>query len=268
MSKQDSTQHRPAIEDLESRALPASLTFGPVPGSLLYTADPGEVNNLTISWFNNPVNGQRDLVFTDNGVGPFGPVVIWIVAPITGGNAPGVPAVVPDPFAGWFPPLAVVESHLGDLNDALISLAAEMPMNADGGSEDDWLTGSSAARNTLFGGTGNDWLAAGGEIDLVKGGLDDDVLGGNGASDSLYGGSGADRLHGGAGNDYLEGGLGADRLEGDDDNDTLNGGGAFNSSDSGAIDTLVGGTGADVFVLGWEDVFEDFNPFEGDTLGW
>jgi len=94
----------------------------------------------------------------------------------------------------------------------------------DGGDGNDSLYGWSG-NDTLWGGNGNDFL--------------DDWAGGTG-NDYLYGESGNDTLLGGSGSDYLSGGGDHDRLTGSTSR-------SFNSNE---YDTLVGGSGWDVFVLG------------------
>uniref|UniRef100_UPI001C24B845 Calx-beta domain-containing protein n=1 Tax=Synechococcus sp. CCY 0621 TaxID=2815603 RepID=UPI001C24B845 len=92
---------------------------------------------------------------------------------------------------------------------------------------------------------------------------------------------GDDILRGGGGNDLLRGYTGDDLLEGGDGNDILFGTSSSSSFDSAEVDTLVGGLGADWFVLGTEDaryyfslegpspshaLIRDFSIAEGDTL--
>ena len=69
-------------------------------------------------------------------------------------------------------------------------------------------------------------------------------------------------LDGGAGDDELTGGAGVNVLLGGVGNDTLDGGGQ-----DGKVDLLIGGPGADTFVLseGENDRIVFFNPGEGDT---
>ena len=88
-----------------------------------------------------------------------------------------------------------------------------------------------------------------------KGG-NDTILGRDG-NDQLIGGSGADKILGGDGNDLLIGGLHNDNLIGGRGNDIVSGGSGndildpFGLSNNGdQVDTALGGTGADRFVLG------------------
>ncbi|MGH1378717.1 MAG: Ig-like domain-containing protein [Alphaproteobacteria bacterium] len=109
---------------------------------------------------------------------------------------------------------------------------------ADGGTNvmygeegNDTFYGGDLARDTLYGGAGDDtlrgassddWLSGGEGNDILKGGADDDTLGGGSGDDSLYGGTGNDILEGGIGDDtyiYISGndkiseiGIGLDTL--------------------------------------------------------
>ena len=103
--------------------------------------------------------------------------------------------------------------------------------------------------------------------DTIYGNTNNDYIDGGDGNDYLYGWSGNDTLWGWNGNDYLDGGTGNDYLGGESGNDTLLGG-AGNDSLSGGIgddrltgstsrafnsleyDTLAGGSGWDIFVLG------------------
>ncbi|WP_430013968.1 calcium-binding protein [Microcystis ichthyoblabe FBCC-A1114] len=76
--------------------------------------------------------------------------------------------------------------------------------------------------------------------DTIWGNTNNDYIDGGNDNDRLYGWSGNDTLLGGFGNDSLSGGIGNDRLTGSTSR-------AFNSLE---YDTLVGGSGLDIFVLG------------------
>ena len=147
-----------------------------------------------------------------------------------------------------------------------------------GNGGDDFIQGDEDS-DTIFGGTGNDVLEGNSGNDIIFGEDDQDFISGNEGDDYLNGGAGDDTVDGGAGNDYLYGYLGEDILNGGDGDDVLDGGdgndslvgGGGNDTLSGeagndiltgvssdgssgyglnTIDTLVGGTGHDVFVLG------------------
>jgi Ca2+-binding RTX toxin-like protein len=149
-----------------------------------------------------------------------------------------------------------------------------------GGEGNDWLYGDDGT-DILYGYNGADFMSGGGGNDTLYGENDDDILQGNAGNDVLNGGAGNDSVSGGegddnligstgndvltgdAGNDVLEGGDDADQLFGGAGNDTLSGSngndtldGAGNSAEAtssvgaGSIDTLIGGAGSDLFILG------------------
>jgi len=110
--------------------------------------------------------------------------------------------------------------------------------------------------------------------DRLQGTSLNDLIQGFKDRDSLNGGAGNDTLMGGQDSDWLKGGYGSDRLVGAD----------LNTMGRGERDKLVGGRGADVFVLGdktgayYDDghsnssgrrdfaVIRDFNAAAGDVL--
>jgi len=123
---------------------------------------------------------------------------------------------------------------------------------------------------------GKDIINSKGGNDFVYGGLGDD---------EIDGGRGNDNLFGASGNDYLEGGRHNDTLYGNEGNDLLVGVKAKSGKPGkGEIDVLVGGDGADTFVLGnkskvyyvdgdatssgEEDyaLIKDFNLSQGDII--
>lgn len=148
-----------------------------------------------------------------------------------------------------------------------------------GGSGNDYVT-SGDGDDSLFGGSGNDTLFAGSGVDVLNGGS---------GQDSLYGAEGVDTLSGGTGNDYLYGGSDLDVLFGGADNDVLFGddlnatrasggndildGGYGNDTLFGGIgaDKLTGGAGDDTFQYryatdlsqGHTDVIRDFQHWDG-----
>ena len=85
--------------------------------------------------------------------------------------------------------------------------------------------------------------------DVVYAGLGDDTVWGRGGDDTLYGEDGKDVLFGGEGSDYLSGG---------DGNDLLFSGRLYD----GSSDTLIGGAGADTFVLG--EYYSETTPVSFD----
>ncbi|WP_019506863.1 calcium-binding protein [Pleurocapsa sp. PCC 7319] len=127
---------------------------------------------------------------------------------------------------------------------------------------DDNLVGT-ATDNSIFGYEGDDTLS----------GLDgDDLLDGWTGNDELLGDFGNDILLGYTGNDSLLGGTGNDLLAGEAGDDLLNGYGQTELE----YDTLSGGVGADIFVLGdMSGVYyaelgfatiSDFEWIEGDKI--
>ena len=144
--------------------------------------------------------------------------------------------------------------------------------------------------NYIDGTPGNDFLKGTSERDLISGNNGNDLLLGKAGDDDLDGGNGKDILLGGAGNDNLTGGKDNDILVGGAGNDRLFGGEfSFSSFDfpfqptpsSNEVDILVGGKGADLFVLstlGPADgaiqpylgkgfaIIADFNRAEGDKI--
>ncbi|HZS69960.1 MAG TPA: hypothetical protein VFA72_22865, partial [Burkholderiales bacterium] len=84
------------------------------------------------------------------------------------------------------------------------------------------------------------------DILVVNGAPTGQMLNGTAGNDTLVGGAGNDTLNGFGGNDSLLGNEGADSLSGGDGNDTLDASVGFHGDD-GAIDTLDGGLGDDVY---------------------
>ncbi len=174
-----------------------------------------------------------------------------------------------------------------------------------GNSGDDLILGQTGndilrgglGHDLIWGGLGNDMIRGGCHDDNLYGGEGDDTLKGDFGEDFLDGGIGDDTLQGGlnddrlkgnVGDDLLQGELGDDRLEGDEGNDTLEGGwgndtliGVDTDHPLGMdeVDILMGGVGADKFVLGHKynpyydenglDDYahiQDFNSTEGDVI--
>jgi len=78
-----------------------------------------------------------------------------------------------------------------------------------GGTGDDYLNGGSGS-DTIYAGAGDDYITGGSANDDLNGQADEDLLFGKLGDDSLDGGSSADTLEGGKGDDQLTGGIGQD----------------------------------------------------------
>ncbi len=122
-----------------------------------------------------------------------------------------------------------------------------------GGQGDDTIFGNQGD-DVIFGNEGNDILYGGKGNDLMYGDEGDNLMFGNLENDLLVGGPGEDTLYGGQGDDNLFGGAGNDFLSGDKGNDFLVGVDITSSTPGlGEIDTLSGGSGFNLFVLGDEN---------------
>lgn len=123
-----------------------------------------------------------------------------------------------------------------------------------GGDGDDTLIGSLNGADSLFGGSGNDFMNAGS-------GTGGDVLDGGDGRDTLIGGDGLDSLTGGAGDDVINGGGGRDTVsfQTATTSVTVNlAAGWANSAQTGldvliAIEAAVGGSGNDTILGGGPD---------------
>ncbi len=153
--------------------------------------------------------------------------------------------------------MAIIVGNETNLDDFIIANGANDNINSLQG--DDTVNGG-GGNDLIFGFLGND---------LLIGGQGKDTLSGHNDNDTLLGGSNNDILNGGNHNDYLSGGTGNDILDGSN----VGPGIGF----ANQFDTLAGGAGADVFVLG-ETAFgsyylgtgratiTDFSQAAGDTI--
>lgn len=119
----------------------------------------------------------------------------------------------------------------GILADTFV-LGTDASEELRGGDGDDIFDGGDGD-DRLVGGTGEDWLVSGAGDDLLYGQTGGDTLTAGDGDDRLVAGEGADLVFGGAGRDVMFGQEGDDRLDGG----------------AGASDLLIGGAGADTFVL-------------------
>ena len=187
----------------------------------------------------------------------------------------------------------------GGGNDTLVGSNGNDILNAGegndfvyGGNDNDTLNGGNG-NNYLEAGSGNDSLVAGSGLDTLDGGADNDTLNGGYGDDAYYGGDGSDILSDSYNNnlsdsDTLDGGTGNDTLIGGGGNDTyiFNRGygqdlisdyGTFKSAyqaarttDGGASDTLVFGSGITRNNLTWNfdgaDLVFSLNNSPNDSL--
>jgi len=136
----------------------------------------------------------------------------------------------------------------GTSNPPIPSLPPATSLLIKGTAKNDVLNGRD--RNETFKGrAGDDRIKGRGGNDSIYGNNGDDSLFGDAGNDRLIGGNGVDILKGGIGNDNLQGGNHSDKLYGGSGNDILIGGG-YSKRQRQEKDLLVGGRGADVFVLG------------------
>ncbi|MBE9187540.1 FG-GAP repeat protein [Microcoleus sp. LEGE 07076] len=116
------------------------------------------------------------------------------------------------------------------------------PNNGLEGTVQDDIINGTQEDDTISGRQGNDKIFGNVGQDVLSGNLNDDYLDGEKGQDIVIGGDGNDSLFGGLGNDVLKGDNGNDILTGVDIN-------AINPGIE-EIDTLTGGGGSDIFILG------------------
>jgi len=134
-----------------------------------------------------------------------------------------------------------------------------------GGNGSDKLFGNQGD-DRLYGGNGDDTVYGGKDNDFINGERGHDSLRGDMGNDTVRGGDGDDTIYGGKGNDSLLGDKGDDYLSGDLGDDTLDGIGRDRES-VGEIDTLVGGEGANLFILGTTNTVYYNDPSPGSGYG-
>ena len=143
---------------------------------------------------------------------------------------------------------SLLSGLFGDDEDDTSSNPEEPGLQLRGGPEDDLLTGG-AGDDSMVGNLGNDTLNAGDGDDLLLGRSGSDLLSGESGNDSLFGENGSDQLSGGEGDDLLDGGAGMDLLIGGLGNDVLRGEQDDDALEGGlGSDSLFGGAGDDVLI--------------------
>ena len=125
----------------------------------------------------------------------------------------------------------------------------EAEKNAILGNKQNNLINGTDEADDIRGVGGNDTLYGRRGADCILGGVGDDKLGGNQGDDTLFGGAGQDTLLGHGDNDRLIGGAGNDEVNGGSGDDHINGTINFVSG-ANEVDTLTGGLGDDLFMLG------------------
>ena len=235
------------------------------------TTDPNDPTRITVGQDRVPPGG--------GGGNPLPPEVPPIDLPQTDTDNPDcLPLVVPpepdEPQGGLTDPDCVDCCQLGEVlsgndrpnlifatadNDTLFGRDGDdtlYGLDCDddiyGGRGNDLLFGNRGF-DYLEGNEGDDSLYGGKDNDTLRGGDGNDFLFGNRDNDTLHGDDGDDVLYGGKGRDQLIGGRGNDSLSGDEGDDVLIGVEPLPNTQPagvGEIDTLTGGGGRDIFVLG------------------
>ncbi|MDB9529149.1 S8 family serine peptidase [Oscillatoria sp. CS-180] len=160
-------------------------------------------------------------------------------------------------YAGQFGHLPIITGTAGldTLNAAAMDSDTLINLLAGTGRIDGVETTLSGVEKVVTG-DGNDYLVGDSSDNDLAGMRGDDDLEGNGGNDVLSGGEGRDRLDGGSGSDELWGGEGDDILIGVEARPM--------GSNLPEYTVLIGGKGADTFVLG--DIFEAYSTDDGYTL--
>lgn len=251
-----------------SNAMASSVGIGP-DGALLYAADPGEVNDVSLS----RIGGAYDVVEATAVMTSDGTCTV---------DAGGHHAVC----AGAVDSVLVT---LGDMDDHAVISDSAYPagppppgtplLEVDGEAGADRLTGA-AGPDTFLGGAGDDVLTGLGGADsisgdagndLVDGGAGDDVVvhGGSG-DDAVFAGSGSEIASGQEGDDMVDGGPGDDEVIGGPGNDQIFGGDGDDELEpqpslEGGSDRLEGGAGNDLLNGGTEAQRTDPDVFGGGS---
>jgi VCBS repeat-containing protein len=215
------------------------------------------------------VNGKNDAFFDDNetyNVVISGAPAGWTIADNTGVVTINDTTTITAPvvsFAAQSPSGFLTSGETSNGSNPWTGSNSTTSANRDNvdlGAGDD-VGNAQAGHDHVEGGDGNDTLNGGDGNDYLEGDANNDTLNGGNNDDWLQGGDGNDTLHGDAGNDLLEGGNNVDSLFGDAGSDELFGGDGADTLDGGAdndylhgeadgdLDKLIGGGGDD-----WLDV--------------
>lgn len=167
---------------------------------------------------------------------------------------------------------------LGPGSDLYAGAQGRVTGGVFGGLGDDSIAAGSGP-TYLRGDEGNDSIVGGSDFDDINGNMGDDAAYGGLGDDWVVGGKDQDLLFGDAGNDIVYGNLGADTCHGGDGADTIRGGQANDELFGGAgddwlsgdrgDDIITGGAGADVFHTFGDaglDRVTDFSVAEGDRV--
>ena len=164
---------------------------------------------------------------------------------------------------------SVTDGHSASQNSGplTVNLAHTSPIYSDSDGHSTGTIGDPAAStgHLLFGGDQNDTINGGTGNDIISGGMGDDYLFGGAGNDHLYGGAGNDHLYGGAGNDHLYGGAGNDFLDGGTGTNMLDGGAGNDVLVFHQGDTINGGDGTDVLLVGGTDTTTVDDLFNSKT---
>jgi|GEM_PF-2324395 len=139
---------------------------------------------------------------------------------------------------------------------------ADFRSDVDGGSGNDVIFGGWDV-NELAGGSGNDSIVGGNKTDQIWGDDGADTLKGGSGNDSVWGGNWGDQIYGGSGRDSLYGGDNPDWIDGGNHDDLIWGG---NHSDviygSSGDDAIDGGNASD--LIAGQAGNDDINGGNGD----
>ena len=136
---------------------------------------------------------------------------------------------------------------------------------------DDALFGN-VGRDLLFGREGNDLLKGNDGNDFLSGDEGNDRLYGQNGADEITGNDGHDTIYGGAHRDVIFGNAGDDRIFAESGDDYIDGGDGRDLMDAGdgndrlvsgrdSIDTLIGGTGSDMYHADYRDSVSEVEIF-------